>query len=299
MAISTSDRKIIVSKDRVEFYSFQNFYNYGKREQKIEKISSPSDRYQTEMEKEGIKPKELYETEEQRLERKERYKLNNRIRSQQNLVRLVNANKTFDRGRHSFLTLTYKNDNRDIKKAQRDFAKFIQRLNYLLLGVKNTKKLRYIGVIEFQDKHRAGVIHFHVILFDVPYIHWHTITECWSHGSIDIRAKDKRGRAMTVTMVAVYMGKYMTKAFGDSRLDAKKKYFGSRSLERPILLREPAHVDSVRDFLPKENIVYTKPYNSFFMGESLYVVYENVPIELVEMLLSQPAPVPRYFNDIW
>lgn len=288
MASLTSDRKIIVSKDRVEFYSFQNFYNYGKqdykRPEKTEKKTNPAD---------------LYMTEEQLLQQKERFKINNRIRSQQNLVRLVNANKTYDRGRHSFLTLTYKQDIRDITRAQRDFAKFIQRLNYALFGVKNTKKLRYIGVIEFQDETRGGVIHFHVILFDVPYIHWQTITDCWGHGSIDIRARDKSGRPMTVTRVAVYMGKYMAKAFKDSRLDSKKKYFGSRSLERPILLREPAHVDAIRDSLPSDTVVYSKPYQSRFMGSSLYVVYENVPIEMVQVLLTQPPPIPRYINDIW
>jgi len=205
----------------------------------------------------------------------------------------VNSNKTYDRGRHSFLTLTYKEDVRDIKKAQRDFAKFIQRLNYLLIG-KKTKKLRYVGVIEFQDEKRNGVIHFHVILFDVPYIHWHKLTQCWSHGSIDIVARDKSGKALTVTKIARYMGKYMAKGFNDSRLDAHKKYFGSTSLERPKIFREPAHVDYIHQNLYRFTAVYVRSYYSKFMGKSTYVVYEELPQEVVDFLISEPPPVPRY-----
>jgi len=288
MAVSTSDRKIIVSKDRVEFYSFNNFYNYGKtdvpRPLKNEKKSTPS---------------ELYMTDEQILEQKRRYTLANRIRSQQNLVRLVNANKIYDRGRHSFLTLTYKDDVRDIAKAQRDFAKFIQRFNYYLLNVKNTQPLRYVAVIEFQDKNRGGVIHFHVILFNVPYLRAEKVVSLWSHGRIDIRARDKNGNPLTVTRVSAYMAKYMAKAFNDSRLHAKKKYFCSRSLERPVVVREPAYVDSLHYYIPSSHAVYRKNYHSKYMGDSVYIVYENVPLELVEMILSQAPPVPRYANNNW
>jgi len=230
-------------------------------------------------------------------QQKERYRLANRIRSQQNLVRLVNSNKTYDRGRHSFLTLTYKKDQRDVKVACRDFAKFIQRLNYSLLTVKKiTNKLRYVAVIEFQDKNRNGVIHFHVILFNVPYIHHSIIVDAWTHGSIDIRARDKSGKPMTVTSVARYMGKYMAKGFTDVRLNNKKKYFGSINLERPVTVREPAFVDQVNNSLPLNCIKYTRTYDSHFMGKCVYVVYEGLNIETVDLLLGQQPP-PRYLLD--
>lgn len=288
MATLTSDRKIIISKDMVEVYSFHNFYNYGQKNNKKINNNKKNEKKFT--------PSELYRSPEEEEEAKKRFRLVNRIRSQQNLVRLVNSNKVYDRGRHSFLTLTYKEDMRDIKTAQRDFAKFIQRLNYLLSNGKSEKKIKYIAVIEFQDKHREGVIHFHVILFDVPYIHWHTITKCWSHGSIDICARDKSGKAMTVTMVAKYMSKYMAKGFEDIRLNSKKKYFGSTSLERPIMYREPAHVDTIHSLLSAYPPANIKKYSSKFMGDSLYILYEKIPIEVSDHLAYLPPPPPRYIN---
>lgn len=276
----TSDRKLIVSKDRIEFFSYHHFYQYGQ----TKRTKNPENQKKS-------TPSELYMTDEQILARRERYRLSNRIRSQQNLVRLVNTNKTYDRGRHSFLTLTYHQLETNIPKAQREFAKFIQRLNYYLLVEKNIPKLKYVGVIEFQER---GAIHFHVILFDVPFIHFQNITKLWPHGSIDIRAKDKAGRALTVTKIAIYMGKYMAKAFTDTRLDSKKKYFGSRNLERPLIFREPAHVDFIRSNLPAQQVTYTKEYYSRFMGHSLYVVYEELTISEVNFILSLSPPPGRY-----
>lgn len=286
MASLASNRKLIVSKDRIEVYRFHNFYSYGKTGRQKPK--------KTEKTEKKLTPSELYMTDSQLQDKKDRYRLANRIRSQSNLVRLVNTNKVYDRGRHSFLTLTYKEDVRDIKKAQRDFAKFIQRLNYLYYKGKKKNDLRYVSVIEFQDLNRNGVIHFHVILFDVSFIHWNTLTKCWSHGSIDIEAKDKSGKPLTVTRIARYMAKYMAKGFDDVRLNGHKKYSCSTHLERPLVYREPAHVDSLHTSLFQCTPVYVKKYTSKFMGESVYIIYENLPQELVDFLLSQNPPFPRY-----
>lgn len=289
--METSNRKIVISGDRVEYSMFQNFYEYGKREKKIDQQAGKS--LKTDFE-------DLYKTDEQINAERERYKLSNRIRSQTNLVRLVNANKQFDRGRHSFLTLTYKENEQNITKAQRDFAKFIQRLNYSLLTVKKTGKnanrIRYVSVIEFQKR---GAIHFHVILFDVSYIHWAKLTKLWGHGSIDINARDKSGKAMTVTKVAKYMAKYMAKGFTDERLNGKKKYCSSTNLEKPIIIREPAHCDLIRTHLHDPLIKHQRSYYSKFYGVCLYLVFEGVPIDAMKLLANEPPP-PRYqFNDDW
>lgn len=287
--METSDRKIVISGDRVEFYSYQHFYDYGKRGKKIDQQAGIS----------AEKVKDLYQSEKERRERREKFRLANRIRSKTNLVRLVNANKTFDRGRHSFLTLTYKKNQKNITEAQRDFAKFVQRVNYALFTGKKSEKLRYVAVIEFQDKKRNGVIHFHVILFDVPYIHWNTLTNLWGHGSIDIRARDKRGKAMTVTRVARYMGKYMAKGFEDKRLNGKKKYFSSRGVYRPLVIREPNHVDSFRPYLHDPLRTKTLQYHSRFLGTCFYFVYEGVSMEELQLLIED-IPPPRYKdNEKW
>jgi len=97
--------------------------------------------------------------------------------------------------------------------------------------------------------------------------------------------------------VAHYMAKYMSKNFTDNRLTNKKKYFGSRLLDRPTVLREPAHIDQVRSFLPSSFQVYSKKYTSKFMGASFYAVYERIPLPLIEKTLSEPASIPRYFQD--
>jgi len=215
----------------------------------------------------------------------------NRIRCKQKLIRLIDSNKEQERSNHSFLTLTYKKDQRDISKAQREFAKFIQRLNYLVYQEKGAR-LKYVAVIEFQDQTRQGVIHFHILLFNVPYIEFQKLSDKWGFGYIKINQAK-------VKTVKGYMAKYIVKGFNDPRLTGKKKYFGSINLSRPQTIREPNHVDKIRESLPPPLLYKSTHYDSSFLGNTVIYVYEQVPVDLIRMLIEENPP-PRYFdNESW
>lgn len=119
-----------------------------------------------------------------------------------------------------FITLTFKNDVRDVKQANKEYKKFIQRLRY------HYKAFKYITVIEFQDKNRDGVVHYHM-LSDLPYIPNKKLAEIWGNGFVKIND------ISNVDNVGAYMVKYMLKDFEDPRLMGLKSYQTSKGLERP------------------------------------------------------------------
>lgn len=78
-----------------------------------------------------------------------------------------------------FMTLTVRENSRDVKKYDEEFKKFIKRFNY-----KYGKKHKYLAVRQFQAR---GAIHYHLL------IDWHTdrtdyfalndeVGEIWGHG---------------------------------------------------------------------------------------------------------------------
>jgi hypothetical protein len=110
-----------------------------------------------------------------------------------------------------FLTLTYKENMQDLKRANMDFRLFIKRLDY-----QTGQKLRYIAVPEFQER---GAIHYHILLFNLPYLKGELIESIWKHGKTDIRLA-YRGKG-----IFNYMTKYLTKSYGDTRYKHSKRYF--------------------------------------------------------------------------
>jgi len=130
-----------------------------------------------------------------------------------------------------FLTLTYRDNQTNLAVANTDFHNFQRRLQYYA-----GKGIRYLAVPEFQKR---GAVHYHVIIFNLPFTHWKTLTDIWKHGDIDI----ERVRATDddLSKVAFYLTKYITKE-KDDRLRGQKTYFPSRSLARPIVSVDPIQV---------------------------------------------------------
>lgn len=142
------------------------------------------------------------------------------------------------------LTLTFKENVTDLKHANREFSKFIQRFNLLLFKSKSVQ-LRYVAVPQFQER---GALHYHVVLFNMPYIKegvYTKIREAWGLGS-QVNMKNIR----SPYEIHRYLSRYMQKNFNDGRLMGKKKYFASRTLKRPLVVRDPADVEMLRLALP-------------------------------------------------
>ena len=170
----------------------------------------------------------------------------------------------------AFITFTFAENITDIAQANKIFSLFIKRLNFQLY--KNKKSiLKYIAVTEFQKR---GAVHFHCLFFNLPIglveseRTTRRIADIWDHGFIDTKDVDDVGKAIA------YLTKYMLKSFEDPRLDGKKRYFGSRNLERPKIIRLQHLVEKIISALPPEKKVYENVFESEYQGMTTYSKYE-------------------------
>ena len=144
-----------------------------------------------------------------------------------------------------FLTLTPADNLTDIDMLCKELRLFIKRLNYEIYDDK-VASLKWVAVIEFQDR---GAIHFHLILFNMPYLNNDIIAEIWGLGFINIHS------IQTVKNLGKYMTKYMIKNADDERLNGKPSYFIARNLLRPSKINHEILVGQVMDYLPSELMV--------------------------------------------
>jgi len=242
--------KIIQSGDIIEIYDYSQGYIKGFTD-KTEKTGRKSD----------------YKSENYEEHRKQVLQ-----RAKRDLRRLINANhgQYGDQFTSKFLTLTFGDLITDVKEANYEFQKFIKRLNYLVF---NTKKanLKYNTVIEFQKR---GAIHYHVIIYNMPFTKQKIIEETWGNGFIKINKIDD------VDNVGAYVAEYLGNAekgqgkdVFDDRLQGKKSYFSSRGLYKPIEITDKKIVEQVATALPSENLTYSATFENEHLGNIIYKQY--------------------------
>lgn len=185
-------------------------------------------------------------------------------RARQAIRRTVNSNVwAYGDCSPKFLTLTFADNITDIKTANYEFTKFIQRLNYSVFGVK-TSCLKYTVVIEFQQR---GAIHYHVIFYNLPYISADKLAEIWANGFIKVNRIDD------VDNVGAYVCKYLTKANDDTRLQGRKCYFSSRGLKKPEEITDDKKIDDLISHLPRDKITYSAEFDNEHIGSVKYTQY--------------------------
>ena len=119
-------------------------------------------------------------------------------------------------------------------------------------GVDN---LKAIGVVEFQDKNRYGVIHYHLLINH--YIHWEILEALWRNRRLHIDEKGSWhfGKVRTVESGYVsinqvdsidnlgrYLSSYLKKSTDDIRLDSKKAIIRWGRLEKPEEITDPVKI---------------------------------------------------------
>ena len=175
-------------------------------------------------------------------------------RSARNVRRLVNSNiEEYSK----FVTLTFRDDVKDLKEANYIFKKFKQRLDYQL---KITSK--YLCVPEFTKK---GRVHYHVIFFNLPYIKNTTLEMIWGQGFIKINKIDNCDN------VGSYVAKYMTK--DNEQLIEQKSYFTSRNLEKSIEFINEKEIEILADSLSPTDVVYLNSFVNDYLGLVNYTQY--------------------------
>lgn len=149
------------------------------------------------------------------------HKKRNAYKSKNKIVRLATTNFKFG---DKFLTLTFKDnidfDITNISECNRRCSNFIRKLS------RRFKNLKYIKVVEFQDKYDRGAVHYH-LLCSLPFVHWSVLTKLWGYGGIDIV------RPKTTTEIAIYISKYMTKYSIDKRFEKNRRFSYSKNLKHP------------------------------------------------------------------
>lgn len=198
-------------------------------------------------------------------EGKEKNRKDTLRRARQEIRRIVNAN-VGAYGEHftaKFLTLTFGDNVTDLDQAHYEFLKFIKRLNYLVFGTKFAN-LRYTAVPEFQGR---GAVHYHVILYNLPYVKTDVIEKVWGNGFIKINKIDD------VDNVGAYVCKYLTKAQDDERMRGRKCYFNSRGLFKPFVIEDEKKTENIKQSLPDEFMTVSTEYDNEHLGKISYRQY--------------------------
>lgn len=162
------------------------------------------------------------------------------------IARLIDCN--FDDST-KFLTLTFAENETDVKRCNREFSKFVRRLNRRLFGG-DSMRLKYLAAWERQKR---GAVHYHVVLFGMPYIRHAELREIWGHGFVKINRVSVDQRMN----VGRYISKYFSKDVDEASYK-QKKYFKSQNLAQPIVERfsslEPVSFEGF-------DVVYSKEYD--------------------------------------
>ncbi len=198
-------------------------------------------------------------SEEEKYERRQA----NVIQGKRNFKRLVEAN--LDGSKPLLLSLTYKENMKNIKKGYKDLKLFIQSLRY-----KYGRGFRYIAVPEFQKR---GAVHFHMLVWDLSITagqerEGRVLADMWEKGFVDAKETDGNKK------IAGYLAKYMAKAFTDKNLKNQKSYVSSRNVKRPVIDRNTLLLYALREVPDDTEPVYKKTYPTQWLGECEHSIYE-------------------------
>jgi hypothetical protein len=286
--IETYNFKLIKSGKEIEVYQYKNKkilrgYKQKKRYKKRKEKISPT---------EWAELVELWgdETEKAKLRQEQAYKTQFSIsRTRSNIRRIVNANPQLNQ----FLTLTFAQSMPDLLEANKQFDRAMKRI------IRAHPYFQYIAVNEFQKdvdyygrkKERGGSVHYHLLCNLGPkdtskakMFEWERkfAEKYWKNGFVKIKPVSQ------VTNLGAYFCKYLGKDMFDKRMFRKKKYFCSRTLNRPV----EATGDEAQRFFNRHvqsiQPIFEKTFSGEFTGKVDYKAYTlNLP--LGNGLLTQPA----------
>jgi hypothetical protein len=191
-------------------------------------------------------------------------------RARRRVIRAINANPCLNK----FLTLTFEENVTDLDYSNKEFKKWVQRVNYLLKK-QNHDSMKYVAVIEFQKR---GAVHYHV-LCDLPYVHVNALADVWGHGFIKLnRIHGDPGRfgSSECDNVGLYVCKYMTADIQDERLKGRRAFLMSRNLEHEVeVVIDDKTIDLLEQVYDLEHLtpVAETSYENEYTGKVSYKQY--------------------------
>ena len=232
-------KKIVVAGLYVEEYIYENEIIHGRKRTRKRKKPKPKNE-QAEMRGDALR------------------------RTRMNIMRLVNSNPDF----LTFLTLTFdeskvenKKDITEFEKCNYWFKAFIQRLKY------NFPDIKYLAVPEFQGdyyfrtgikKEFGGAIHYHLLLDQK--IEAKKMEKIWRHGFVKIN------KIKSINNIGLYVSKYLSKESFNKKYFGKRKFFYSKSLNRPKEYKEQDCEPILAD-LSQLKLVYEKEFENKYRGK--------------------------------
>jgi len=127
---------------------------------------------------------------------------------------------------------------------------------------KEKESLKYISIWERQQR---GAIHYHVIMFNLPFVEAKKLEEIWKNGFIKINLIKDEDKA--TGSVSTYLTKYFVKDIAE-RVREKKAYFSSRNLKKPKEWKQRLTDDEINEILVNDkDILYQKEFDGkVFIG---------------------------------
>lgn len=165
-----------------------------------------------------------------------------------------------------FFTLTFNHESTTFDQSHPVFRNFIRKLTRVA-----GHKLHYLCVPEFQKdidhfgtlKPNGGNVHYHVLVFNLPYIEniKDEIAKVWGNGFIKGRSFSDANHA------ANYVCKYIGKELDNKHIKFRKRYFCSRGLLKGKEFKNPEFVDPYAEYLlahPKAVVGEVRAYKNNF-----------------------------------
>lgn len=224
--------KIVVAGNLLEFYEFEQPIKKSPH-----KLHSPPRKDLTDSEKMENRHRSL-------------------MRIKTNIKRYFHCNDDLNR----FVTLTFKDEIRDVSLANTCFKQFIQRLRH------RYPKIKYLAVVEFQDKNRGGVVHYHLVIN--VYIDNKELREIWRNGFVRINHINDRHHLIC------YVSKYFSKnKASDRRLWGQKAFFRSKNLQVWVTMNNVTYEDFDNIVTSKANarVAFGISRKKFIVKEGSYV----------------------------
>lgn len=236
-------KKVIISGNIVEIYTYEKGYMKGGDGNNPNGRTGGS---------ESLSDEEKKENREKVLSR-----------ARKTVRRLINANagQYGSEFTSKFLTLTFSDHVTEIPEANHQLKLFIKRLNWDIFSSRKGN-VKYIAVPEFTKK---GRIHYHIILFNVPYVKSTLLEKIWSNGFIKIN------KITHVDNLGAYVCKYMTKDV--QGLQGYKSYLPSQGLFKPTEITENERVANLQNSLPSQMETYNCTFENDHLGVISYKQY--------------------------
>jgi len=246
------DYKVISCNDYVQIYKFSK--SKSKQQKDLEKDIKKID---TDFLFKNNQTKEI--------EKENKIEIKNIMRSKLECQRLAKCNASEWK---TFITLTFTENIKDIKYANKRFRYYIDKIQRVY------KNFKYICIPEFQKR---GAVHYHLLtnidindknlIYEQEDNHYFKHIKYWNDGftKVDILEKD-------IKKIIGYISKYMTKDI-DDRLFNCHRYFYSRNLKRPIVnyinLNNEKHLNYLKNTLENKKLIYKNQYISSYDNESI------------------------------